>query len=107
MHLYLDVGEESGTVKLNFEGELWDMPETCALDVADRGGVTLEDVGRILGLTRERIRQIEVGALVKLKVRCARCGHHVRDHLDGECAGGEPVEESECCGCPGFISVRA
>ena len=42
-------------------------PESCALDVADRGGVTLEVVGKILNLTRERVRQIEFSAIRKLK----------------------------------------
>jgi DNA-directed RNA polymerase sigma subunit (sigma70/sigma32) len=35
--------------------------------VADRGGITLEEVGAILNLTRERIRQVEVRGLVKIK----------------------------------------
>lgn len=41
--------------------ELWERNDTCVLDVADRhrGDVTLEDIGRMLDLTRERIRQIE------------------------------------------------
>jgi DNA-directed RNA polymerase sigma subunit (sigma70/sigma32) len=43
------------------------MHETCALDVADRGGITLEEVGEILNLTRERIRQVEVKGLEKLR----------------------------------------
>jgi hypothetical protein len=43
------------------------MGESCALDVADRGGTTLEDVGAIMNLTRERIRQVEVKALAKLE----------------------------------------
>jgi hypothetical protein len=43
------------------------MSESCALDVADRGGTTLEDVGAIMNLTRERIRQVEVKALAKLE----------------------------------------
>jgi len=45
------------------------MPATCALDVADRGGITLEEVGEILNLTRERIRQVEVGGLLQLRLR--------------------------------------
>jgi hypothetical protein len=36
---------------------------SCALDVADAGGVTLEAIGGMLGVTRERIRQIEGRAL--------------------------------------------
>lgn len=40
--------------------------ETCALDVADDGPHTLDEIGEILGVTRERIRQIEAGALAKL-----------------------------------------
>lgn len=68
-HLYLDVNQESGAIKLNFPHlEVWEMAETCALDVADRGGTTLEEVGAILNLTRERIRQVEVRGLQKIKV---------------------------------------
>ena len=59
---------ETGSIKLNFPDlEVWDMAETCALDVADRGGITLEEVGEILNLTRERIRQVEVKGLGKLR----------------------------------------
>ena len=67
-HLYLDVHPETGSIKLNFPDlEVWEMAETCALDVADRGGTTLEEVGEILNLTRERIRQVEVLGLQKLR----------------------------------------
>jgi hypothetical protein len=67
-HLYLDVNQETGSIKLNFPDlEVSDMKDTCSLDVADRGGITLEEVGEILNLTRERIRQVEVRGLVKLK----------------------------------------
>ncbi len=56
-HLYLDVSARTGAIKLNFPDlEVWEMNETCALDVADRGGTTLEEVGAVMNLTRERIR---------------------------------------------------
>ncbi|HRI69850.1 MAG TPA: sigma factor-like helix-turn-helix DNA-binding protein [Polyangium sp.] len=67
-HLFLDVSAKTGAIKLNFPDlDLWEMGESCALDVADRGGTTLEDVGAIMNLTRERIRQVEVRALAKLE----------------------------------------
>ena len=67
-HLYLDVSARTGAIKLNFPDlEVWEMSETCALDVADRGGTTLEEVGAIMNLTRERIRQVEVRGLAKIK----------------------------------------
>ena len=44
------------------------MAETCALDVADRQGITLEEVGVIMNLTRERVRQLEMRGLSKLRV---------------------------------------
>jgi hypothetical protein len=74
-HLYLDVNPETGSIKLNFPHlEVWDMGDTCALDVADRGGITLEEVGEIMNLTRERIRQVEVRGLLKLKMTAATDG---------------------------------
>jgi hypothetical protein len=67
-HLFIDVSPRTGAIKLNFPDlEVWELPESCALDVADRGGTTLEDVGAIMNLTRERIRQVEVKALAKLE----------------------------------------
>ncbi len=40
---------------------------SCVLDVADRGGATLEEVADIIGVSRERIRQIEFKIRRKLK----------------------------------------
>ncbi len=49
------------------------MPETCTLDVADQGDAgTLEAVSNMWGITRERIRQIEGKALVRLDRRVGR-----------------------------------
>ena len=42
-------------------------PESALYRGAD--GLTLEEIGLLLGLTRERIRQIERRALAKLKIR--------------------------------------
>src|SRR3954462_6834875 len=50
-HLYLDVNPETGSIKINFPDlEPWDMVETCSLDIAERGGITLEAVGEIMNL---------------------------------------------------------
>jgi len=69
-HLYLDVNPRTGSIKLNFPDlEPWELQHTCALDVADDGGHTLEEVGDITNLTRERIRQLELHGLLELRGR--------------------------------------
>jgi len=80
-HLFIDVSPRTGAIKLNFPDlEVWELGESCALDVADRGGTTLEDVGAIMNLTRERIRQVEVKALAKLEA--LRDMMALRDYID-------------------------
>ena len=67
-HLYLDVNERTGSIKINFpDVDISDLPESCALDIAERGGLTLEEIGRLLNVTRERARQVEESGLSKLK----------------------------------------
>lgn len=66
-HLYLDVSPQTGTIKLNFpELEVWELAESCALDVADQGAQPVERTSTLLNVTRERIRQIESLALGRL-----------------------------------------
>lgn len=65
--LYLDVSE-TGSIILNFPHlDPGEMPaeQSCALDLADRGAMTLEDIAVVTNLTRERIRQIELKALIR------------------------------------------
>lgn len=65
-HLYLDI-TDGGNIKYNFYGiEPWDMQFSCALDLADSGELGLTQIGHVMGLTRERVRQIEKDALAKL-----------------------------------------
>jgi len=63
-HLYMDVFK----VKDRYDGPE-EMPAggSCALDLADLGGMTLEEVGAHLNVSRERIRQIEENALRKMR----------------------------------------
>jgi len=87
-HLYLDVNPETGSIKLNFPDlEPWELPHTCALDVAERGGITLEEVGEIMNLTRERIRQVEVRGLIKLKMSSP-----TPDELGARLLAGEEID---------------
>jgi hypothetical protein len=65
-HLYIDV-DESGALKENFPNlEPWELEESCVLDVADRGGSTLEEVATALNITRERVKKVESSALAKM-----------------------------------------
>lgn len=60
---------ESGLRPCPYKTCRYHLPATqeasCALDLAEEGGLILEDIGRSLGVTRERARQIEVAALTK------------------------------------------
>jgi hypothetical protein len=43
------------------------MKISCALDVADEGSLTLDEIGKFFGVTRERVRQIEAKGLKLLR----------------------------------------
>lgn len=69
-HLYLDVNPATGSIKLNYPHlEVEELPRSCSLDVADEGHHTLEEIGAMMNLTRERMRQIELKALNQLGSR--------------------------------------
>lgn len=72
-HLALDVSPRSGAIQYAHPDlELEQLEDSCALDVADRGGVTLEAIAQLLNVTRERVRQLETAGLVKLRRAAAR-----------------------------------
>ena len=74
-HLYLDINPGTGSIKINFPDlEPWELTTSCSLDLADAGGITLEEVGSRMNLTRERIRQVEVRGLLELKARLEHRG---------------------------------
>jgi hypothetical protein len=94
---YLDEKQSGPTagraVILNFPDiEPHEVPpeRSCALDIADKGGATLEDVALITNLTRERIRQVQDMALIKLRRVPGKQG--LGEFVDGdEKLAGAPV----------------
>lgn len=59
--------------------------ESCALDVAENGPLELRAVGELMGLSHERVRQIEHMAIAKLRSRLAMFGItdvELRDEVD-------------------------
>lgn len=80
-HTYLEVNGY-GTITIR-EGnrEPWEVdPATsCSLDVADRGPLTLEQIGEVLHVTRERVRQLEDSASASLRQREAEQLADMRD----------------------------
>lgn len=71
-HLYLDV-TPSGSLVLNRPDlQVDELQESCSLDEADEGPQTLEAVGALISLTRERTRQVEADAIRKVQERTPR-----------------------------------
>jgi len=88
-HCFLEVSRPSGGTKVKLrinpqmdEETLHLMPRPCTLDMAEFGAwtpspmskeiqdnMTFEEIGRVFGISRERVRQIEEEALRKLRKR--------------------------------------
>lgn len=78
MNTYLDP-VDGQSIRFNWpDREIGEMGNNCALDAADRGGMTLEEVGEHMNLTRERVRQLIEGALKHgRKVTNSMFKHHI------------------------------
>lgn len=68
-NLYLEVTRRGIVQFTRPNKEPWEMDpkQSCVLDVAERGPLVLDNIGEILNLTRERVRQVELDALSKMK----------------------------------------
>ncbi len=74
--LFLDLSQYGAIVHNwpNLEPDAIDADKSCALDVADSGGATLEEIGDLANVSRERIRQIEYEALDLVRRRSCKPG---------------------------------
>lgn len=72
-HLFLDVTERGEILACH--PDLLGMQDTCALDVAARGGLSLDEVGERIGVTREQARQVELQGLLSMQ-------EHILSHPD-------------------------
>lgn len=71
-HMMLTVNPKTGSIQFSYpDKELWEIPETCALDLAERGGLTLKEMGKLLNVTRERARQLVEKAVASLGEKLA------------------------------------
>ena len=76
-NLFLDVRAD-GVVRLNFPSqEINELLNSCSLDLAEHGPRTLEQVALIMGMSKERARQLEDSAFTKIKTR----GRTLIDHI--------------------------
>jgi Sigma-70, region 4 len=76
-NLFLEV-KPNGAISGNWKCEPTDVKKSCALDIAEEGSHTLDQVGEYLNLTRERVRQLERDALIKLRSN----GLSIKDFMD-------------------------
>jgi hypothetical protein len=70
---------KTGAAKIDSVTRFADDPEAISFVATHPGGGTLEEVGEMFDLTRERIRQIEERALAKLVDRLRLAGVHPAD----------------------------
>jgi DNA-directed RNA polymerase sigma subunit (sigma70/sigma32) len=66
----MDVNRSKKSLNVAFRNkEVLELDETCALDIAEDGPHTLEEIGDLINVSRERVRQIIEMALRRIYVR--------------------------------------
>lgn len=66
-NLYLDVRGD-GVLRINFpDREPDEMLASCALDMAEDGPRTLDQVAGLMGMSKERARQLEASGMAKIR----------------------------------------
>jgi hypothetical protein len=83
-HLAVDIGP-TGVLKIPFPGKDMDeLEETCSLRAASHGEMSTEDIGRLMGVTPERVTQIYMIGLAKYKAGVATKLRSLPDLVEGE-----------------------
>ncbi len=78
-HLYLDVGRRGELVLNQPDKEPDELEEWCALDMAERGGMRLAEIGELLSVSREAVRQMEELAWKNMKPRAKRVARELEE----------------------------
>lgn len=70
-NMYLDASDATGAIKFNFPDlapEEMPPERSCVLDMVEsNGALTLESTGELMNMTRERVRQVEEKACLRLE----------------------------------------
>lgn len=82
--------------------------ENCSLDHAARGGMTLEEVAAVLGIVRERVRQIQEDAFDSLKASSPELQNHLEALVDKPAPANATIELTELSTgyCPRSLKHR-
>lgn len=86
--LLSDVTPTGRVIDVLADRDIHELPDTCALDAASKGGLDLHEVGDRLGVSRERIRQMSERAFDRVEKGLKQAAR------DAEGVGTERVERS-------------
>ena len=82
-HLYLDLAGRRGNVRIAFAGkEPWELEHSCSIDVAEVRPRILDEMAAVLGITRERTRQIFERAMERMFEKFQELGITREDIFD-------------------------